>query len=293
MHNPSQERAFGLSSFWMKVIACLLMTLDHIALLFIPLGSSMGIPLPYYLLRAIGKMAFPIFAFLAVEGAYKTKNIKWYLLRLGGMALLLDGIGYAFGGIFQIKIADNPLIGNAFTDMFLGVLTITLLRMKNRYSLLAVLPILYAVFSDFTISDTYGTLFKSDWGTFSICLFVAYFIFRELADVYAKRKSQQYDVPFTEESIFRLEKDAMLIGLILVEAIFYLIYRIDRTCFIIPNEFVPIGTYSTLAGVILFFYNGKKGYSSKYIQYGFYLYYPLHLLVLGIISMFCGVLAGM
>lgn len=291
MHDMKQ-RTFGISSLWLKVIACTLMTLDHIALLFIPLGSNSEIPLAYYLLRAIGKMAFPIFAFLAVEGAYKTTNIRWYLIRLGAMSILLDSIGFAFGGIFQIRIAENPLIGNAFTDMFLGVLTITLLRMKNRYSVFAVLPVAYAVFSDFPISETYGTLFKTDWGTFSIVLFLAYYLFRELSDYYVRRKTEQSGLIFGDEDIFRLEKNSMLVGLILVEAVFYLIYRIDRTCFFIPNEFVPIGTYSVLAAVFLFFYNGEKGYESRYIQYGFYLYYPLHLFILGIISMFCGVLAG-
>lgn len=291
-----QSKHFGLNSLTLKILACIFMTLDHIALLFIERGTSDIIPTSYYVLRAIGKMAFPLFAFLAVEGAYHTKNVKFYLLRLGGLAVLMDGFGFAYGGIMNISIASNPLIGNAFTDMFMGVLLITLLRKRNPYSLFAILPIAYEVFSDFVIDNNYGTLFKSDWGTFSIVLFFAFFLCREITDYTLKRKALEIHVDasaFLEAEGEKKYKYAMAVGLIFVEALFYLIYRLDYTAFVLPNEFIPIGTYSTLAFVFILFYNGEKGYSNKIIQYSFYAYYPLHLFVLGIFSMFFGVLSAL
>lgn len=292
--NETSEKKFGLNAFSLKVIACLLMTLDHIALLFIERGTSDTIPISYYILRAIGKISFPIFAFLAVEGAYKSKNIKLYLLRLGVLSVLMDATGYAYGAIANIKIASNPMIGNAFTDMFMGVLMITLLRKKNAFSLFAILPFLYEVFSDYRINESYGTLFKSDWGTFSICLFLTYFLAREFTSFYLKRKANSYGL---EENTFLLQdeqkkyKYAEAIALLFTEALFYLIYRMDYTAFVLPNEFIPIGTYSTLAIVFILLYNGEKGYQKKWIQYSFYLYYPLHLILLGILSMAFGVLS--
>ncbi len=288
------KKTFGLSSFSLKLIAAILMTLDHVALLFIPRGIG-DIPTSYYILRALGKMSFPIYAFLATEGAYHTKNVKYYLLRLGFLAILMDGFGYAFGAVCNLSIATNPLLGNAFTDMFMGVLMITLFRRKDKYSIFGLLPIAYEVLSNVVIDANYGTLFKSDWGTFSIVLFLLYFLFREATAYRLKAKARNDGL---DEEAYLMEENhsiqiAEAIALVLTEAIFYLIYRINYQAFVLPNEFVPIGTYSTLAFLFLLLYNGKKGYESKKIQYGFYLYYPFHLIVLGIISMFCGVLAAL
>lgn len=285
-----KKRTFGLSSLALKVIACLLMTLDHIALLFIP-GEKDTYTL-YYILRAIGKISFPIFAFLAVEGAYKTSNIWKYLLRLGVLAIVLDGFGYTFGSIYKIDVINNPLIGNAFTDMFLGVLTVYLLKKKNWYSLLAVFPVTIAVLSDIDIFQTYGSLFKTDWGTFSIVLFLFYFLAKELSTLSIKKKN--FDDPSMDYEVYKVKTDKMfeIVALITVELAFYLLWRINYSLPIIPNEFVPIGTYSVLASLILAFYNGEKGYQSKVIQYSFYAYYPLHIIILGVISLFFGLLSN-
>lgn len=193
-----KKRTFGLSGLALKIIACLLMTLDHIALLFIP-GEKDTYTL-YYILRAIGKISFPIFAFLAVEGAYKTNNILKYLLRLFIFAIVLDGFGYTFGSIYHINVIDNPLIGNAFTDMFLGVLTVHLLKKKNWYSLFALFPIAISVLSDIDLFQTYGSLFKTDWGTFSIVLFIFYFLAKELSSLFIRKRTSM-TLPWIMRSI--------------------------------------------------------------------------------------------
>ncbi len=285
-----ETKSFGLSSLALKIIACVLMTLDHIALLFIP-GQKDTYTL-YYILRAIGKISFPIFAFLAVEGAYKTSNILKYLLRLGVLAIVMDGFGYTIGSIYQINPIENPLLGNAFTDMFLGVLTVYLLKKKNWYSLFAIIPVAIAVLSDISIFSTYGSLFKTDWGTFSIVLFLSYFLAKEFSSLWIRKKN--LDDPTMDYDVYRLKTDKMfeIVALITVELAFYLMWRINYTLPIIPNEFVPIGTYSVLASLFLLFYNGKKGYQNKVIQYSFYAYYPLHIVILGVISLFFGLLSN-
>lgn len=284
-----KEKKFLLSSFSLKIIACVLMTLDHIALLFFESGFP-DYNTIYYVFRAIGKISFPIFAFLAFIGTYKTSNIKFYLLRIGFLAILMDAFGYTIGAITSISISSNPLIGNVFTDLFMGILLIRLLNRKDKYSLFAILPLAYEILSDYTINESYGTLFKSDWGSFSIILFLMFFIFKEIFDAYLKNKAIKDDISFESYEINNYIKYSSSIALITTELIFYLVYRINYTAFILPNEFVPIGTYSTLAFIFMLLYNGEKGYSSKKIQYGFYLYYPIHILILGILSLFVGLL---
>ena len=48
----------------------------------------------------------------------------------------------------------------------------------------------------------------------------------------------------------------------------------------------PVQLFGQLAFIPIFMYNGKKGYTSRLLQWGFYLYYPLHLLVLYFISIY-------
>ncbi len=282
------KRKFGLNALVLKIIGIFLMSLDHIALLFYSSDTVI-----YEVFRSIGKISFPIFAFLAVEGVYHTRSIKNYLLRLGVLAVLMDVFGYIIGAITNISVASNPLIGNVFTDLFLGVLLVYLLKRKDKFSFLAILPATLAVLSDVTISDTFGTLIKADWGTFSIVLFLFYFLARFCIDTYIKNKymDENLSAELLEQNKFKYYKIASAIALVIVELLFNLLWHIDYTSIFLPNEFIPIGTYSTLAFIFILLYNGERGFSSKNLQYCFYLYYPLHLVILGIISLYFGTLA--
>lgn len=105
-----EEKKFGLSGSTLKWIAIITMLIDHI-------GASIltkrllymswypedfgGITQEfiaqynnlYYIMRAtriIGRIAFPIFCFLLVEGFLRTKNLHKYMLRMALFALLSE-----------------------------------------------------------------------------------------------------------------------------------------------------------------------------------------------------------
>ena len=63
----------GLSTFALKIIAITSMLIDHIGSVLLP---------DYNILRIIGRLSFPIFAFLVVEGYFHTRDVKKYLQRL-------------------------------------------------------------------------------------------------------------------------------------------------------------------------------------------------------------------
>lgn len=79
----------------LKIIALIAMTFDHIGLFI------MGNYLPF---RIIGRIAFPIFAFMIAEGARYTKNKFKYFLRVFGLGVICQIFYTAFVGTFYLNI---------------------------------------------------------------------------------------------------------------------------------------------------------------------------------------------
>ena len=74
-----------MSVFVMKLLAVASMLTDHIAIFLYP--RFIAKPL-YVWLRGIGRLAFPIYAFLIVNGCEKTRDVKRYLTRLVAFAAI-------------------------------------------------------------------------------------------------------------------------------------------------------------------------------------------------------------
>lgn len=70
---------FALTGNQLKLIAMLTMTIDHIGVILLP---------QYRILRIIGRLSMPIYAFMIAEGCHHTHDRKAYFLRLLGLALL-------------------------------------------------------------------------------------------------------------------------------------------------------------------------------------------------------------
>jgi hypothetical protein len=74
-----------ISGSWLKVIAMLSMLIDHIAYYYGCVN-----PYLYELMRTVGRIAFPTFAFLLAEGFVHTRNRQQYLISLFAFALLSE-----------------------------------------------------------------------------------------------------------------------------------------------------------------------------------------------------------
>lgn len=109
----------GISGSALKIIAILSMLTDHIGAVLIGAYYSQYQNL-YYLCRYIGRLAFPIFCFLLIEGFLHTKNIKKYCMRLFLFALVSEiPFDLAFNrSLFYIKYQ------NVFFTLFIGLITV-------------------------------------------------------------------------------------------------------------------------------------------------------------------------
>ena len=137
-----------MTSFQLKLIAITTMLIDHIGAVIFP---------EIIVFRIIGRLAFPLFAFLLTEGYRHTSNLKSYLIRLGVFALISQ---YPFWEAFGY---DAGL--NIFFTLTLGLIAIYLFE---KYQ--TILPILaFGLVAD---------LAHMDYGMFGILLIFLLYHYR-------------------------------------------------------------------------------------------------------------------
>ena len=92
------EKKKGLDASQLKIIALVTMLIDHIGAIIIPflqgytenMTTFIALEGMMVIMRLVGRISFPIFAFLVVNGFYHTRNRKKYLLRLSIFALISE-----------------------------------------------------------------------------------------------------------------------------------------------------------------------------------------------------------
>ena len=73
-NEETEERGMRrLSSNALKLTACVCMAVDHIGIVFMDNN---------YIMRAVGRLAFPIFAFLLVQGLLHTSDVRLSLIHI-------------------------------------------------------------------------------------------------------------------------------------------------------------------------------------------------------------------
>lgn len=109
-----EERTKGLSGNQLKLIALICMTIDHVGYILLPQIVA---------LRAIGRLAFPIYAYMIAEGCRYTRSIRKYLCALLTTAAVCQAVyffamrslylcimvtfSFSVGLIWLIKLAEE------------------------------------------------------------------------------------------------------------------------------------------------------------------------------------------
>ncbi len=235
------SKAKVLTGFDLKLLAIITMLIDHVGAVFYP---------NLIILRIIGRISFPIFAFLIAEGFFYTKNAKKYILRLFVFAIITEPIfDLAFFGSFYHPAYNNVL--------FTFAAAVLILYLVNTYSLFAphygvdsLRKIFFFALSLLALIST--EYFATDYGLVGVLTVLSFYFLRD--------------------------KKAICYTLVACLNIFLALILAGKYGF----SFVSIiQSFAILFIPFILLYNGKRGRDLKYL---FYLFYPVHLLIIGLMK---------
>jgi hypothetical protein len=248
VNSPLPKIPFGgLTSNMLRTIAVILMLSDHIWATYGNLGNWM---------TYIGRMAFPIFAFQIAEGFVHTSNFKKYALRLLGFAVITE-IPF---NLFYSSRWFNPYHQNVLFTLLLGLLAIKVIDGLKKDRSLKNIALSVLWLGLILLASVVGFVDYNHYGVLTVIMF------------YLMR-----DFPFAWLG--------QLVGMILLNITFF-------EGLVFPGEIlgktfeIPSQGFAVFALIPIWLYGGRKGKSSKALQYGFYAFYPVHMIILYLIKYF-------
>lgn len=167
----------GISQEALKLIACITMLIDHI-------GSAVVYPMYQYtqimggvdglermrmlenlylVMKIIGRLAFPIFCFLLVEGIFRTRNRKKYAIRLAVGALISELP-------FNLVVSGSPVWRygqSVMLTLLLGFAMILIMERISSFPWKSVVVVPFAVAAE---------LLNVDYGWHGIALIALFYI---------------------------------------------------------------------------------------------------------------------
>lgn len=221
----------GLSGSGLKIIAMTSMFVDHLAIVL----ALCGIPREAYIaMRAVGRLAFPIYCFMLVSGFTYTRSVPKYLGRLALLAVLSE-VPY-----------DMVNFGKFFYPSYNNVL----------FTFTLALAMLWA------ISKLVGMGIKG------------YFYSASLIAV-------------AMLAAFVLRLDYSWRCILLAAALYFTRFEtavkyVAGSVILLINSSI-IGPAALLSFVPIHMYDGSKGKAPARL---FYIFYPAHMLVLGLVRMY-------
>lgn len=233
----------------LKFLACITMLIDHAGILLFP-GHD--------IFRIIGRIAFPIFAFMIAEGCRYTKNKLRHFLMIFGLGVLCQ-LAY---------VVSDPKSGFSYMNILItfsfSVIVIYCLQFLKKQIFADERNVLGVIGSAtlFIVSVigvyVFNSFIEIDYGFFGAMLpvFVSIFMFEPNSDLKIKRL---------------LDKNEIHV-LCLAAGLCLLFLESE-------NEFRH---YALISVIPLLFYSGRKGKLNT--KYFFYIFYPAHLLILYAIS---------
>ncbi|WP_294950774.1 TraX family protein [uncultured Eubacterium sp.] len=242
-----------LNSNQLKLIAIIAMTVDHIAWAMFDGYPSALLPL---VMHIIGRLTCPIMCYFIAEGYHYTRNINKYTFRL---------FAFAFVSHFAYIFASNDFVDfKSFIPFYYG-------NFLNQTSVMWSLAwglVMLRIADSKRIKSIYKVLLviliciitlSSDWSCIAALCIMAV---------------------GTNRGDFRRQMSWMIFYVALYSLVYF--FAIDKAYGILQMGVV-------LSIPVIAMYNGKRGKNpkiNKFMKWFFYIFYPVHLFVIGLINYF-------
>lgn len=228
------ERSRGLDGGALKGIAAALMLMDHVGAILLP-----EVPV----LRCVGRLAFPIFAFFIAEGYAHTRDFGRYFRRLAILAVVSEiPFNLENGAVFDLT-RQNVLF--TFCLALLTLRGLEALGRERGFGRWAGCGLVLAA------GFAAGELLRTDYGGWGVVTVALLYLCRD--GKYAK--------------LWLLLAMAAVNGL-----------GMGSLTMPVFGEEMPIQIFAVAALPVIWLYNGQAG--PKGLRRAFYVFYPAHLLVL-------------
>ena len=229
-----------INSFALKMIAIITMVIDPVGAVLFPMNM---------IFRYIGRISFPLFVFLLVEGSIHTSKIRKYELRMFLFALISE---IPFDLAFSNEIVDIHS-QNVFWTLTIGLVMLDLIQNGASY-----------------VKGHKGKMLQEVWIEGQPIPMVWQFVVVAVCACVAQALQTDYGAG----------------GILLIYFIWMLHENViaQAVAFIIISLlfFGSVELPGVIAFLPIFLYNGQKGPSAKYV---FYAFYPVHLFILHLIQM--------
>lgn len=235
-----------MTSFTLHILAMALMLCDHMWATLFPNQEW---------LTCIGRIAFPIFAFMVAEGYYRTSNVRKYTQRMLLFAILSE---IPFNLIMGSSLI-YPYHQNVLWTFLIALLSIRLIeRVKKTKKWYVIIPVTAFIL---LFDLLFGTISMVDYlGVGVITVLIFYFFHDRKWWCFAGQLICLYYINFK-----------------ILGGYYYPIQIGNYELQIVQQGF------ALLALIPIWLYNGRQGYHAKWFQYLCYAFYPVHLLILYLI----------
>ena len=245
----NENRLPGINGMALKYVAMVCMFIDHFGATvmleylrrdyaFFDAGRvwySTRTSIIYFTCRFIGRIAFPIFCFMMVEGYVHTKNFWKYVLRILIFSVISE-IPFDMAFNYSLLEFTSQNVGFTFLISLLTIRAYHMILYHTKFnSFIRMNLSLLALAAGLVVAY----FFKADYGAFGVFCVLMLYLFRT-------RKKMQFGAGMVSFAV----------------------------------SYFPSELPALLAFIPLWFYNGEKG---KGWRYTFYVFYPLHILILAVI----------
>lgn len=288
-----------------KIIAIITMLIDHIGLSYGYIGTQIDGNI-YMYLRAVGRIAFPIFAFGIVNGMKYTKNKDDYLFRLSlfmsisqiPFSLLVNTENYFVDFNIKDMFLSQFSLKTSF-DLVLGIIFLAIVFYTNKENIKLKLALSLALVLSLVSIYTKAGFVINNANQLNVfyTLAMGAYVIKSLEDFLEGKENKKNNflnaisagiiiIIFSPYSDYGLGGLFLILGLYifknnkLASCSYMLVWLMYTYLFKNPNLYFFLA--SLIAPLSLFLYNGKKGQAPKIVDKIFYWFYPLHLFILAI-----------